>query len=205
GALPRGLVVLAALPLLAAAVVVAARGDRTLSPWSVELVALLVVGVLAAAAGFLFGVDLPRARRVQLVLERTSALPGALVLRARATGAVLGALPALVAAAAAVAVDPDPARAGLAGAVLLKGLVLVVCVAHDAAGYGLRGECAGDPALATGYPLRVAPLVGVLAFGLLFHVLLGALYLLFGWHGEAARSARRWELDEVQPERAQAA
>ncbi|MCO5164956.1 MAG: hypothetical protein M9894_01125 [Planctomycetes bacterium] len=205
GALPRGLVVLAALPLLAAAIVVGARGDRTLAPWLLELVALLVTGVLAAAAGFLFGVDLPRARRVQLVLERTSPLPGARVLRARAAAAVLGALPALLAAVAAVALDPDPARAELAPWVALKGLALVVCVAHDAAGYGLRGECAGDPALATGYPLRVAPLVAVLAVALLIHLALGVLYLLFGWYGEAARSARRWELDEVQPERAQAA
>lgn len=205
GALPRGVVVVIALPVLALLVTLSARSDRTMAPWLLELVALLVTGVAAAGAGFLFGVDIPRARRVQLVLERTAPLTGATVARGRVAGAVLAGAPALIAVVVALALDPDPDRAALAPLVLGEGLLVLACVAHDAVGYGLRGECSGDPAVASGYPIRAAPLVVTMAVGLTLHPLLGALYLLLGWHGEAARSARRWETEEVQPDRAQAA
>lgn len=205
GALPRGLVVLGLLPLLAALIVRGARADEALAPWLLELVALLVVGVSAAATGFLFGIDLPRARRAQLVLERTSPLRGRRVARARSAGAALGALPVVVAAALLVALDQDPERAAMALVVVAEGLALVLCVVHDAVGYGLRAECAGDPAVAGGYPVRAAPLVVAMAVGLAVHPALVLLYPLLGWYGEARRAAERWELEEVAPERAQAA
>lgn len=205
GALPRGLVVLAALPLLAALVVRGARADKGLEPWLLELVALLVVGVASAATGFLFGIDLPRARRAQLVLERTSPLRGRRVARARTAGAALGALPVVAVAALLVALDPEPERASVALFVVGEGLALVLCVVHDATGYGMRAECAGDPAVAGGYPVRAAPLVVAMAVGLAVHPGFVLLYPLLGWYGEARRAAERWELEEVAPERAQAA
>lgn len=204
GALPRGVVVVVALPVVAVLVLLGARTDRTLDPWQVELMALLLVGVLAAAAGFLAGIDLPRARRARLVLERTSPLTGASVARARVAGGVLAGAPALLAAVVVLGLDPAPARAALALPVLAAGLLLLCCVVHDAVGYGLRDECSGDPAAASAYPVRAAPLIVTLGVGLTVHPALGVLYVLFGWYGEVGRAARRWESAEVQPERVQA-
>lgn len=205
GALPRGLVIIVALPVVAGLITTAVRADRSLTPGMLELVALLVVAIASAAAGFLFGLDLPRVRRAQLVLERASPLPGARVALARTAGAVLAGAPAVVAVVVAVARDADPTRAAIAPLLLVEAVLVLACIAHDAVGYGLRAECTGEAGAATGYPVRAAPLVVALGVGVAVHPVLIVLYPLLGYAGEARASARRWERDEVQPERAGAA
>ncbi len=195
GGFARGLVILALLPL-ALGIVHLVQQDRQLRGWHLQLVGLLVSGVVASAAGFLFGVDFPRARRGCLVLERTSPLRARAVLLSRWIPAALyaGAIALGAAALMAAATRSELARQALP--FLPKGLLIAAIVSHHAVTYGLRSEAALDPAEAAAYPLNGAVVVILFALALLVHPL-GALgYLL--WAGFIGQALRRWEVAEVE-------
>ena len=196
GAFPRGLVILALLPL-SLFILHAAPADPRISAWHLELIALLLTGVVSAGAGFLFGVDFPRARRARLVLERTQPLRGRPVLLSRWAPAV--GYTSLFAAAAAVVVANAP-RAPLtaaAGEVLLGSALMGLIVSHHAVTYGMRSETRLDPAEAAAYPLNGGVLVILFALGLLISPLAALAYPLI-WFQFAADAVRRWETAEVE-------
>ncbi len=204
GALPRALVILAGLPVLATLVLLAARGDETLDAWLLRFAALLVAGVAACGSGFLFGVDLPRARRRGLILERTTPVHAGAVARSRALPAALHALLVVGLLSAVVATDPSAERAEEWSAVLLRGALLALLVVHDAVAHGLGSEAAADGAAAATYPLRAAPLVLALAVSLVVSPLGALVYVLLGYVGHARAQARRWTRMPVDVEAATA-
>lgn len=198
GGFARGAVVLLLLPagLLA---VRAAAGDPTLEAWQLLLAGLLTSGMLASGAGWLFGVDFPRARGVSRELERVQPLRGGQVLRARLTPALLVSLALL---GGVVLLLPAPPRGPAAAGVLLRGALLALAVVHDACCQGLQAEGSGDPtAGAAAYPFRSATLVIVLAAALCVHPLGILVWPLLGWPQAARPAARAWERGEVPVER----
>jgi len=204
GALPRALVILAGLPVLATLVLLAARGDETLDAWLLRFAALLVAGVAACGSGFLFGVDLPRSRRRGLILERTTPVHVGAVARSRALPAALHALLVVGLLSAVVASDRSAERAEEWSAVLLRGALLALLVVHDAVAHGLGSEAAADGAAAATYPLRAAPLVLALAVSLVASPAGALVYVLLGYVGHARAQARRWTRMPVDVEAATA-
>lgn len=194
GGFPRGAVALACLPLglLAAR---AAASDETLGRFEVLLAGLLVSGVLATGAGYLFGVDFPRARAPERELERVQPLRASAVVTSRLVPALLLGLLLLLGTAAALSSAPRLSLVDL----LARGALLVLAVVHDAVVQGLQAEAAGDPAAgAAAFPLKSATLVVVLALGLAFHPAGILLYPLL-WAGAARSAHRAWERSEVPP------
>lgn len=195
GAAPRAWFILGGLPL-SLALVPAFASDTTLLPWQLRLATLLLIGSLAAAAGFLFGVDLPLTRRSRLILERTQALRAWQVLVSRWVCA--GALASLLATGATLAVASlgQPKLAAEALTVLAGGLPLALLVTHHAVTFGLRGEAEANPAEASGYPFTGGVVVLGFALLLTFHWATALLYPL-GWLGFTRQAMVIWERSEV--------
>lgn len=202
GGLPRGVAILLALPA-GLLVVRAVQTDPTLEPWHLELIGLFVSGILASGAGYLFGVDLPRARIGQRVLERTHAVRARDALRSRwLPAAAYGGLLAVGVALAAQGGPAAPPGALLAA----EGVLLALVVTHDAAAFGLRAEADADPAAATAYPLRAGVLVILIAGAMTALGPLAVLaYPLLGYLGFARSAMRIWELAEVRDDHQAAA
>lgn len=195
GGFVRGLLILAALPG-SLAIVHVVQQDRQLQPWHLVLVGLLVTGVVGAAAGFLFGVDFPRARRGCLVLERTQPLRARAVLLSRWVPAALYAGAVAGGAALIMLGAPRPQLAAQALTFLPGGLLIAAITSHHAVAYGMRGETQLDPAEAAAYPFNGAVVVILFALGLAIHPLAALGYVL--WAGFVTSALRRWERAEVE-------
>lgn len=195
GAAPRAFLILGGLPC-ALALIPAFASDTTLLPWQLRFASLLLVGSLAASAGFLFGVDLPLTRRSRLILERTQALRGREVLLSRWVCAGGCALLLALGAALLVAKLSRPELAAEALPLLWSALPLALLVSHHAVTFGLRGEAEANPAEASAYPFNGGVLVLGFAFLLTFHWALALLYPL-GWLGFTRQALVIWERSEV--------
>lgn len=195
GAAPRAWVILFGLPS-ALALVPAFAGDATLLPWQLRLAVLLLVGIMASASGFLFGVDLPLTRRDCMILVRTQPLRGWQVLVSRWICAGGYALVLAGVATGLVAGLPRPELAAEALNVLIGAVPLALLVSHHAVAFGLRGEAEANPAEASGYPFTGGVVVLGFAFLIAFHWALALLYV-FGWAGFTQRALVIWERSEV--------
>lgn len=195
GAAPRAWVILFGLPGVLA-LVPAFASDATILPWQLRFAVLLLIGILASASGFLFGVDLPLTRRECLILERTQPLRGWQVLAARWCCAGSYALVLSLAAAGLVASLPKPELAGEWLSLILGGAPLALLVSHHAVAFGLRGEAEANPAEASGYPFTGGVVVLGFAFLIALHPALALLYV-FGWAGFTKRALVIWERSEV--------
>lgn len=196
GGFPRGVVILSALPLSLIVVRLAATDSAT-RDWHLQFVGLLLAGVLGSAAGFLFGVDFPRARRGCLLLERSQPVRARAVLLSRWLPAIVygGALVLVIAGIVASADRASLARQW--GACLGKGLLAVVITSHHAVVYGMRSEAQLDPAEAAAYPLNGGVVVVLFALLLLWSPL-GALAYPLVWFGFAKAAMTRWEIAEIE-------
>jgi hypothetical protein len=196
GGFPRGVVILSALPLSLVVVRLAATDSAT-RDWHLQFVGLLLAGVLGSAAGFLFGVDFPRARRGCLLLERSQPVRARAVLLSRWVPAILygGALVLVIAGIVASADRASLARQWVA--CLGKGLLAVVITSHHAVVYGMRSEAQLDPAEAAAYPLNGGVVVVLFALLLLWSPL-GALAYPLVWFGFAKAAMTRWEIAEIE-------
>jgi hypothetical protein len=195
GGFLRGALILLFLPASLVVVPLAAE-DPQLTGWQLRLAALLVTGIVAAGAGFLFGVDFPFTRRQQLLLERTQPLEARAVLRSRWVLAAGYAAALAFAISGLVALQERPVLAREAPGVLLAGLLLVAIVTHHAIAFGMHGEAEAHPAEATGYPFTGGTVVVLFGLGLTAHWSLAVLYPLM-WGGFTGRAMRRWEQSEV--------
>jgi hypothetical protein len=197
GGFRRGLILLVVLPA-SLLVLRAIVGDASLSlaVWQVQWAGLLVAGILASAAGYLFGLDYPRARDAQRILERSQPLRGRQVMLSRWAPALAYAV-ALAAAAAWIVGQapkgPDPAWFFLAA------LLQALAVTHDAAAFGLGAESSQAVDQAAGFPFRSGILVLVISFALSWHPLGILVYPLLGYVHAGNAALRRWEAAEVVP------
>ncbi|MBL4845412.1 MAG: hypothetical protein JKY65_07800 [Planctomycetes bacterium] len=202
GAAPRAWLILFGLPF-ALALVPAFAADETIQPWQMRFAVLLLIGIMASASGFLFGVDLPLTRRGCMILERTQPLRGWQVHASRWGCAASYALLLTLGAAIIVARVPRPELALQAGHVLTSGVPLALLVTHHAITFGMRGEAEANPAEASGYPFTGGVVVLGFAFMLAFHWAAAVLYVMV-WSGFTRRALVIWERSEVadQPEAA---
>jgi hypothetical protein len=199
----RGVIICACMPL-ALAVVPVLGGESATSPFQLQLASLLVCGVISAGAGFLFGVDFPRARRDALLLERTQPVRARAVLLSRWVPAALYGV--LVAGACALLVANLDVLHGeafthtrllrQAGPVLFSGSLLALIATHHAVTYGLRSESQLDPTEAAAYPLNGGVVVVLFAFALALRPWTALAYPLL-WFTFTRRALRRWETAEV--------
>ncbi len=202
GAFPRGLLVLALLPL-GLLVFREATLDKKLAQENlVELAALFVEGLLASVAAFLFAVDYPRERAPRLVWERAQPLSGRHVLWARAYEAALPSV-ALALALGAIAAFGPPQVADDAPRIALACTLLGLLCAHHGAAFGLEMEgTGGEIAAAAGFPMAAGFLAvaGALALGITDATSgfpWGAGLYLVVYRGLGARAAQSWERAEV--------
>jgi hypothetical protein len=196
GSFVRGVVILALLPASLGIVGIVAH-DGNSKDWHAELVGLLVVGVAASAAGFLFGVDFPRARRGQLLLERVQPLRGRTVLLSRWLPAATYGLLLACGAALVIAGAPKGPIARQALPTLLGAALVAAAVSHHAVSYGLRSETSLDPAEAAAYPMNGGVVLIVLAVLVAIHPALILAYPVI-WLGFVRSAIRRWETAEVE-------
>ncbi|MEZ6186973.1 MAG: hypothetical protein R3F62_18440 [Planctomycetota bacterium] len=188
GGFPRGRLIACLLPA-ALLLLPVAGSDESLEGWQLSLLTLMFVGVLGTAAGFLFGVDLPRAREGWRLLERVQPLSGGAVLLSRwalAATYAMG-LTAVAVAWVAQAEGAPPWPRVAAGAALLT-----LATTFDAVAFGLRCEARGSLVEATAYPLRGGVVAVGFALAAQIHPLLVGLYPLLGFAAEARRSAALW-------------
>jgi hypothetical protein len=195
GAAPRAWLILFGLPGVLA-LVPAFASDASLLPWQLRFAVFLLVGIMASASGFLFGVDLPLTRRECLIVERTQPLRGWQVLVARWLCAGTYALALGAGASACVTTLDKPELAAEALNVLLGAVPLALLVSHHAVAFGLRGEAEANPAEASGYPFTGGVVVLGFAFLIALHPALSLLYV-FGWAGFTQRALVIWERSEV--------
>lgn len=195
GAAPRAWLILFGLPGVLA-LVPAFASDAELLPWQLRFAVFLLIGIMASASGFLFGVDLPLTRRECLIVERTQPLRAWQVLMARWLCAGSYALTLSGAATALVATLSKPELAAEWSSVLVGGVPLALLVSHHAVAFGLRGEAEANPAEASGYPFTGGVVVLGFAFLIALHPALALLYL-FGWAGFTQRALVIWERSEV--------
>ena len=188
GGFPRGRVIACALPL-ALLLLPVAGSDPTLEGWQLSLMTLMFVGVLGTAAGFLFGVDLPRARERWRQLERVQPVSGGSVLLGRwALAAAYAALLATIAVVWVARVEAAPPWPRVA----LGAALLTLVTSFDAVAFGLRCEARNSLVEATGYPLRGGVVAVGFALAAQVHPLWVGLYPLLGFAAEARRATVLW-------------